>query len=370
MDIKKLTQEFNIYGDYIDAKPFGNGNINDTFLVTYNQAGLSVRYIIRKINKFVFKKPKIVVNNSVRVSLHIKNKLLNQGVKDVNRRTLTFLKTSNGNYYYKDQHEDYWCMVLYFEGACTIDYVKTKEQAFKSAEAFGNFQKLIIDANILDYRETIPDFHHLPKRLLAFDNIVKTDPVDKLKNIEAELSMLNKSRGISKEFTELMESKKLPIRVTHNDTKINNVMLDNTTDEGLCVIDLDTVMPGIILNDFGDMVRTSTCPVTEDDKDISKVKVQLDIFEALTKGYLGQIANIVTKTELDKLVFGAKLIVYEQAVRFLTDYVAGDVYYPTSYEDHNLVRAKNQFALLESIYQQEKEMTEIVNKFAKANVLK
>ncbi len=363
MDVENLSKEFKIYGDYINAKPFGNGLINDTFLLTYNQAGLNNRYIIRKINKSVFKQPEIVVNNSVSVSLHIKSKLINHGVKDISRRTLTFIKTHNNKYYHKDQNEDYWCMVLFFEGAYTIDYVKTKEQAYKTAKAFGEFQKLIIDANLVDYEDTIPDFHNTPKRLLAFDNVANTDPLGRLKHIEPELSILNKNRYISEKFADLMQAKKLPIRITHNDTKINNVMLDNETDEGLSVIDLDTVMPGIILNDFGDMVRTSTCPVTEDDKDISKVKVQLEIFDALTKGYVEQLAGIVTKTELDHLVFGAKLIVYEQAVRFLADYVEGDVYYPISYEDHNLVRAKNQFALLESIHKQEIGMEEIVKKY-------
>lgn len=363
-----MTEEFAVYGDYIDAEPFGNGLINDTFLVTYNQAGLNTRYIIRKINKSVFKQPEIVVNNSVNVSLHIKNKYINQGVKDVSRRTLTFLKTHDDKYYYKDKNEDYWCMVLFFEGAYTIDYVQTKDQAYKTAKAFGEFQKMISDAKLADYQETIPGFHDTPNRILAFDNVAKSDPADRLKYIEPELNMLNNNRDISEKFTELMQAGKLPVRITHNDTKINNVMLDKKTDEGLCVIDLDTVMPGIILNDFGDMVRTSTCPVTEDDKDLSKVKVRLDIFEALAKGYIEQLADTVTKTELEYLVFGAELIVYEQAVRFLTDYVAGDVYYPISYEDHNLVRAKNQFALLKSIQLQEKAMQEIVNKYINLNL--
>ncbi len=364
MDIKELSEKFNIFGDYTDAKPFGNGLINDTFLITYNQAGINTKFIIRKINKSVFKQPEIVVNNSVKVSMHVKNKLISQGEKQISRKTLTFIKTHDDKYFHKDQNEDFWCMVLFFEGSYTIDSVKTKEQAYKSAKAFGKFQKLIIDARLSDYKETIPDFHNTPKRLLAFDKALEADSVGRLKDIEQELNIVNRNRGISEEFADLMQNNKLPIRITHNDTKINNVMLDKETDEGLCVIDLDTVMPGIILNDFGDMVRTSACSVPEDDKDISKVKVQLNVFEALTKGYLEQIADIVDKTEIDKLVFGSKLIVYEQAVRFLTDYLEGDIYYPVLYKDHNLVRAKNQFALLESIFQQEEEMELIVKKYS------
>ena len=365
MDFKELTSRFVIYGNYLNSIPFGNGHINDTFLVTYNQAGVNTRYIIRKINKNVFKQPKIVVNNSVKVSLHIKNKLLNYDEGDISRKTMTFIKTHDNKYYYKDGDGDYWCMVLFFEGAYTIDYVKTKEQAFKSAKAFGKFQKQIIDVDIKGYKETIPGFHKLPERLLAFDKTMDINPVGRLKFIDPELNMVNRNRDISEEFSELMKSGAVPVRITHNDTKINNVMLDNETDEGLCVIDLDTVMPGIVLNDFGDMVRTSTSPVAEDDEDISKVKTRLDVFEALAKGYLGQLAGLLTKTELDKLVFGAKLIIYEQAVRFITDYLAGDVYYSTSHKNHNLVRAQNQFALLESVLENEKEMEKIIKKYSK-----
>ncbi|MEN8119696.1 MAG: phosphotransferase [Bacteroidota bacterium] len=362
-DIKKLTGHFVVYGDYLTAKPFGNGHINDTFLVSYNQAGINVNYIIRKINKYVFKQPEIVVNNSVKISLHIKNKLEALGETEISRKTLTFVKTRDDKYYHIDQEQDYWCMVLFFEDAYTVDYVKTKEQAYNAAKAFGKFQKLIIDAKVADYEDSIPEFHHLPKRLAAFDDVLRTDPSGRLKNIRQELKLIDKNRAISEEFVELIKSNKLPVRISHNDTKINNVMIDSRTDEGLSVIDLDTVMPGIILNDFGDMVRTSTCPVAEDEKDISKVKVQIDVFEALTKGYLEELVDYVTETEINKLVFGAKLIVYEQAVRFITDYLAGDVYYSTSYEDHNLVRAKNQLALLESICQQESKMEGIVAKY-------
>lgn len=362
MDIKNLSGNFILYGNFVNAKPFGNGNINETFLVTYNQAGTEVRYIIRKINKFVFKQPEIVVNNSVNISLHIKNKLLDRGEENLSMKTMTFIKTHDDKYYFKDINEDFWCAVLYFEGTYTIDYVKNSEQAYKAANAFGNFQKMIIDVDITKYKETIHGFHNLPDRLIALNSAVETDIADRVKNIPLELEQVQKNMDISEKFIQLLDNNLLPTRITHNDTKINNVMLDKTTGEGLCVIDLDTVMPGIVLNDFGDMVRTSTSPVDEDEKDFSKVCLQIDIFEALTKGYLEPLKGIITKSERSNLVFGAKLIVFEQAVRFITDYVAGDVYYPISYENHNLIRAKNQFALLNSIMKQEKQMEKIVEK--------
>ncbi|MFK5856614.1 MAG: phosphotransferase [Bacteroidota bacterium] len=363
MDIQKIASNFLVPGTYLSANPIGSGHINETYITSFNNNGVVVRYILRKINKFVFNNPKVVIKNSVNISAHIRQKLINQGVTDVERRTMTFFVTHENKYYHKDQNGDYWCMILFFEDAYTIDFVQTKEQSYKSAKAFGNFQRLIIDANVSDYQETIPDFHNLPKRIEAFDIAVEKNPINRLQNINNELIAINNNRVLGREYTGLM-SKNLPVRLTHNDTKINNVMLDKKTDEGLCVIDLDTVMPGTILNDFGDMVRTSTCTVAEDEKNISKVHIQLDIFEAMTKGYLEPLTGIISKLEIRNLVFGAKLIVFEQAIRFLTDYLLGDKYYSTLYNDHNLVRAQNQFALLKSIQRNEAGMKEIVKKYA------
>jgi len=363
MDIKSLSAHFSLYGDFLHAEPFGNGNINDTYLVTYKQAGQNVRYIIRKINKYVFKQPEIVVENSVNISLHIKNELLKLGEEQISMKSMTFVKTHDDKYYFKDENKDYWCAVLYFEGAYTIDYVQNAEQAYKAAYAFGNFQKMIINADISKYKETIPNFHNLPDRITALNKAVAVDVAGRVKDLAHELEEVKNNMDITEKFVKLLNSKELPVRITHNDTKINNVMLDKASYEGLCVIDLDTVMPGTVLNDFGDMVRTSTSPVPEDEKDFSKVYLQIDIFEALTKGYLAPLSSSITKTEQNNLVFGAKLIVFEQAVRFITDYVAGDVYYPVSYKDHNLVRTKNQFALLNSILEQESAMEKIVQKY-------
>jgi len=363
MGTKDIAGNFAIYGKYINAELFGSGHINSTYIVSYSHAGKIVRYILRKINKFVFKQPEIVIANSVNISSHIKNKLIEQGIGDVIRRTMTFYKTHDNEYYYIDENNDYWSMVLFFENAYTINYVQTKEQSYKSAKAFGNFQKLIIDADINDYKETISDFHNLPKRMVAFDEAIATNPYNRLKYIGNELVIINLNRNISYKYTELI-NKNLPIRITHNDTKINNVMLDVETDEGLCVIDLDTIMPGTILNDFGDMVRTSTATVAEDEKDLSKVNIQLDIFDAMTQGYLEPLLGLVTKLELDNLVYGAKLIIYEQAIRFLTDYLLGDIYYSTAYNGHNFVRAKNQLALLRSVVLHEYEMKNIIKKHA------
>lgn len=363
MKLQEITSHFVIYGDFVSAKSTGSGHINDTYIVSFNQAGKIIRYILRRINKFVFKQPEIVVKNSVNISNHIRNKLIAAEATDISRKAMTFIKALNNKYFYIDNDSNYWCMILFIEDSYSIDYVRNKDQSYMSAKAFANFQRLIIDANIDDYSETIPDFHNLPKRILAFDEAVGINSNNRLKNIKHELVVINKSRHLSDKYTELV-NKKLPIRLTHNDTKINNVMLDSTTHEGLCVVDLDTVMPGTILNDFGDMVRTSTATVAEDEEDTSKVHINIEIFEALTRGYMEPLSDIITELETTNLVYGAKQIVFEQAIRFLTDYLLGDVYYTTTYPHHNLTRAKNQLALLDSIINHEIEMEEIVRKYA------
>jgi thiamine kinase-like enzyme len=196
-----------------------------------------------------------------------------------------------------------------------------------------------------------------------FDDAVKADAAQRVKLVSKEISDVDKNRSLADKISILLNDGSLPIRIIHNDTKINNVMLDKETNEGLAVIDLDTVMPGTVLYDFGDMIRSSGSPVEEDETDISKINMRINIFDAIVKGYLSELKDVLTKTEIENLVYGVEVIVYEQAVRFLTDYIMNDVYYSIKYEDHNLVRARNQFALLESIQKQKYEMEKIINKY-------
>jgi len=363
-DYMEILSHFRIHGDYIEAKPFGNGHINETLLVSFRQAGEITEYILRKINKHVFKDPKIVVSNTVSVIAHIAKTLKNTGESNISNQVMELIETENSKYYHLDEKGDYWCSVVFIKDAYTVEYVETSEQAYKAAKAFGHFQKLLIEEDVNKYEDSIPNFHNLENRLIAFEIAIKENPVRRVNDVSNEIELVNSYRSLSKKINSLIESNELPIRITHNDTKINNVMLNKETDDGQCVIDLDTVMPGTVLYDFGDMVRTSTSPVKEDEKDISKVTMRLDIFEALVKGYLEELAEVLTEIEISNLIYGAKVIVYEQAVRFLTDYLMNDIYYNTNYSEHNLIRTRTQLALLESITTQTEEMEKIVKKYS------
>lgn len=359
---EEILSKFAVPGKFVDAKPYGSGHINDTILVRFNQSGKYVKYILRKINSYVFKEPKRIIENTVNVTNHIRQKLIENVEEDLDKKVLTLIKAVDGNYFYADNNE-YWCLLYFIEDAYTVDHVENREQAYEAAKAYGKFQKYLADYDTSKCYITIIDFHHLSNRIIAFENAIKSDPKNRVGEVIEEIKLAESFLYLNEEFKQL-QNKNLPIRITHNDTKINNIMLHQVTKEGICVIDLDTVMPGIILNDFGDMVRTFTSPALEDEQDYTKVTMRLSIFESLVKGYLFELNNYLTEDEVKNLVLGAKIIVYEQAIRFLTDYLIGDAYYKVDYDSHNLNRAKNQFALLSSIEEQSVEMEKIINKYS------
>lgn len=360
-----ITNNFLIYGDFVKAESFGNGHINDTFLVTFNQAGLFVRYIIRRINKYVFKRPRIVIRNTINVIEHISKKLIEANETDISRKKITLIKSKTGDFYYKDKTGDYWCAVLFFENAYTIDYVETTRQAYMAAKEFGRFQKYLIDDDVKRYKPSITDFHNPLKRIKVLEDTIKKNSHGRVKYAKREIDQALSNKQLADKLNQLQCSEQFPLRITHNDTKINNVMFEKKTGSGLCVIDLDTVMPGTVIFDFGDMVRTFTSPVAEDEKDTSKVVMQINFFEAIVKGYLEELGSLLTRLELNNLVYGAKLIIYEQTIRFLTDYLTSDLYYNIDYSNHNLIRTRNQLVLLESVQSKEKQMDEIVNNYCK-----
>lgn len=359
---EEILNKFAVPGKFVDAKPYGSGHINDTILVRFDESGKYVKYILRKINSYVFKDPKRIIENTVNVTNHVRQKLVENVEVDLHKKVLTLIKSVKGDYFYIHNGE-YWCLLLYIEDAYTVDHVESREQAYEAAKAYGKFQKYLADYDTSKCYITIKDFHHLSNRIASFENAIKSDPKTRADNIRNEIKLAESFKYLDEEFKQL-QNKNLPIRITHNDTKINNIMLHQETKEGICVIDLDTVMPGIILNDFGDMVRTFTSPALEDEKDFTKVTMRLPIFEALLEGYLFELNNYLTEDEINNLVLGTKIIVYEQAIRFLTDYLVGDVYYKVEYDSHNLNRAKNQFALLTSIEEQSAEMEKIIIKYS------
>lgn len=353
-DVRSVAQHFQIYGDFISAEPYGSGHINDTYCVVFAQAGTRVRYIFQRINHLVFKNPVALMDNIARVTRHLATKT--EKTPDQSRRALTVISTHKGQPVHQDENFNYWRAYLFIELARTYDAVQTPAQAFEAAKAFGRFQSLLADLPAPRLHDTIPDFHHTPKRFAALEKAIETDVANRAALANAEIGFALRHQG----SCNLLLAANLPERVTHNDTKFNNVMLDDVTGEGVCVIDLDTVMPGLALYDFGDMVRTTTSPVREDEQDLAKVTMQFPMFEALARGYLATAAKFLTREERQLLASAGKVITFEIGLRFLTDFLAGDTYFKVHRNGHNLDRCRTQFKLMESIEQQETTMNQLV----------
>ncbi|HCE46965.1 MAG TPA: mucin desulfatase [Lentisphaeria bacterium] len=357
-DIKSICRNFQISGDYISAAPYGSGHINDTFEVIINQGGLKVRYILQRINHNIFKNPAALMENVDRVTTHIQKKLSASG--EATRRTLSLIRAADGKSYAKDPAGNFWRTYIFVEHTKSYNIIETIEQAFQAAKAFGDFQKHLVDLPGGRLNETIPDFHNTPKRFEAFEKALAADICSRAKSAEKEIKFAIRKKEMAATLLRLCGEGKIPERITHNDTKLNNVLLDEKTGEAVCVIDLDTVMPGLALYDFGDLVRTSTSPAAEDEKDLSQVQMQMHMFEALARGYLDASGEFLTKTEVEYLPFSGKLITFEIGLRFLTDYLSGDTYFKIHREGHNLDRCRTQFKLVESIEAQEDEMQELI----------
>jgi len=353
-DVRAVARQFQIHGEFLEAAPYGSGHINDTYCVIFNQDGTRVRYIFQRVNHHIFKNPVALIENIQRVTTHLAAKIAGQ--PEANRRVLTLIPARDGAAFYLDSEGNHWRVYVFIEKARTFDAVESAEQAFKAAGAFGQFQKLLADLPAPRLHDTIPDFHHTPKRFAALENAIAADATNRATLAKREIEFALQHKAICS----VLLDAKLPERVTHNDTKFNNVMLDDATGEGICVIDLDTVMPGLALYDFGDMVRTTTSPVKEDERDLSKVTMQFPMFTALARGYLSSAAEFLTPAEKKFLPFSGKLITFEIGLRFLTDFLAGDVYFKVHRDGHNLDRCRTQFKLVESIEQQEDKMNKLV----------
>jgi len=358
IDAAKVVGEFEIYGDFLDAIHYGSGHINDTLLARFNQSGEIVRYIVQRINKNVFKKPPELMENVSRALTHIKGKLA--GRKDASRRSLTLVPTRKGEPFLLTDSGEYWRCYLFIERAKTYDVLESPVQAFNAAKAFGAFQMMLSDLGGARLHETIPDFHNTPKRLANFDASLAADAAKRSSLAKAEIEFVEKRRGMAPLLLDLQRKGEIPERITHNDTKINNVMLDDESGEGVCVIDLDTLMPGLSAYDFGDLVRTSVSPAAEDERELSKVDARPEIFEALAKGFVEGYQGHLTPKELELLPFAGRLITFEIGLRFLTDFLDGDKYFKVHRDGHNLDRCRTQFRLVEIMESKEKEFNKIV----------
>jgi hypothetical protein len=358
-DIAGVFDKFAIYGDFISAAPYGSGHINDTYKVVSDQAGTIVHYIFQRINTNIFKEPVGLMDNIRRVTSHICARA--RGRKDASRQSLCIVQGKDLKPFVVDADGNYWRGYLFIEKAQTYDVIKNAEQAFEVARSFGNFQKELVDIPGGRLFETIPDFHNTPKRLEALEAAIKADMKGRVKDVAAEIDFVMSRRGEVSKLVDLNAAGQIPERITHNDTKLNNVMIDDASGNGICVIDLDTVMPGLVHYDFGDMVRTSTSPSMEDEKDLSRVYMQFNMFEALLRGYLESAGNFLNPVERENLPFSGKLITLEIGIRFLTDYLSGDVYFKIHRPEHNLDRCRTQFKLVSSIEEQMPQMMALLN---------
>jgi hypothetical protein len=360
-DVKSVAKHFHIRGEVVDVVPLARGHINDTYILTCEKNGHIARHTLQRINHAVFKDPPSMMTNIVRVTEHIRSKMrtIDPGLAS---RQLTVIGTDDGTGYYEDFEGDFWRVYNFIEHAVTYDTLESTELAYEAARMFGWFQRMLIDLPGPVLNETIPDFHNTRSRFELFQEVLNADSLNRAKDAKPEIDFLFENAGTCDVLLDLAERGDIPERIAHNDTKINNVMLDETTGKGVCVIDLDTVMPGLSVYDFGDMMRTATCLAREDERDLSKVTADMNMFEALVRGFAKETSQFLTPVEKKHLVFAGRLITFEQFMRFLTDYLAGDVYYKISREGHNLDRSRTQMELVKSIVEQQEAMNELVER--------
>jgi hypothetical protein len=354
-EVKAIAEKFNLDGKLTGSESFGSGHINDTYCLTCERDGRQLHYILQRINHHVFKNPSQMMENIRRVTSHIRRKLQEKQNKLASRQ-LIVIAAKDGSDFFLDDRGNYWRIYNRIENAFTYDTIESPELAYEAARMFGRFAALLTDLPGPPLHETIVDFHTTPKRFKTFMEVLRQDPCDRAKGAGAEINFVLENAGICDVLINLVSKGEIPIRTTHNDTKINNVLLDAKTHEGVCVIDLDTVMPGLSLYDFGDMVRTATNPAEEDQRDLSKVTMRMSIFEMLLKGFAKETHTFLTPAEKQNLVFAGKLITFEQMIRFLADHLAGDVYYKIHREGHNLDRCRTQMKMVQSITAQEEAM--------------
>lgn len=338
----------------LEIKPLGKGHINDSYRV---KAG-DDEYVLQRINHDIFKNVAELQNNIMRVTMHIRQKLTDAGVLDIDRKVLTLVPTKEGKLFYQDEDDNYWRMMDFIKDSKSFEEINP-ELARRAGLAFGDFQKMLADLPNGPLFETIPNFHNIESRLDTFRQSVRANRVGRVLEVNDLINEIEDRADDMCKAERMHREGKLVKRTNHCDTKVNNILFDNDGNV-LCVVDLDTVMPGYVLSDFGDFIRTGANKGAEDDKDLNNVELDLDIFEAYTKGYLENAASFLTDVEIENLAFGAKLLTYMQTVRFLTDYIDGDTYYKIAYGNHNLIRSKAQFKFLQSLEDNFDKMQEIV----------
>ena len=335
-----------------------NGNINVTYDVTVTNDGVDKRYVFQKLNIYVFKSPKKIMQNIEKITSHISEKLEADGKSRDN--VMHFAHTADGKNYFMD-NQSFWRISEYVPNSETFNSCEDLDKLRSAGKAFGEFQTMLSDFDATSLHETIPNFHNTRSRIAVFLRHVNEDPCGRVSEVTEEIEKIKRFKPLAIQLNELVDSQELPLRVTHNDTKINNVLFDKDTGEAKTVIDLDTVMPGLVAHDFGDAVRFAANTSAEDEPDLSKVGLDIARFRAFAEGFIPEISSSLTELEIKTMALGALTMTVELAVRFLDDYISGDQYFKTLYRGHNLVRARCQIRLAESMLENMDEMNKIIS---------
>lgn len=365
MDLRldKIAAQFDLASSIGTISPYGSGHINDTYCV-YATDDATPLYILQRLNHHVFSNIPALKTNIVRITSHIRNKLSQNPDADIQREVLTPLPTKAKDYFYRDAAGNYWGMYVFIQSSVLYDTVQSESQAYQAGKAFGRFIQLLSDFPAGELHESIPNFHNMLWRLEQFLHAKKADKAGRLGEVEPEITFVETRAERMLSLPRYAADGILPQRITHNDTKLNNILFD-TQGRALCVIDLDTVMPGLIHYDFGDSIRSITSGGVEDETDLSSISFNVSLYTAYTQGFLGELHSILTPLELETLAFGAQYMTFIMGLRFLTDYLNGDTYYKTHYAAQNLARARSQFALLGKMECVAPEMQQVVEKYSK-----
>lgn len=362
MEFSDILFNFAIDGEFVSCEPYGSGLINRTYVAVYNEGGRRVRYIVQRINTNLFKNVDGLMNNIKLVTEFNRAEIMKRG-GDPDRESLTLVPTKNGGTYFRTEEGDCYRVYVFIENAKGYDVVEKPEHFYESAVAFGKFAMLLDRFDSSKLFEVLPDFHNTVKRFDNFRRSLEADKFNRAKDVKKEIGFALEREKITHTIVDLLASGKMPSRVTHNDTKLNNVLIDTRTDKAVSVIDLDTMMPGSICYDFGDSIRFGCNPCLEDTPETEKVIFNMPLFETYTKGYLSVFGDTITDIERKNLPMGAILMTYECGIRFLTDYLDGDVYFRKTREGQNIDRTRSQFKLVSDMEKRYDEMLSVVEKY-------
>lgn len=360
---REAIESYQFAGELVDVRPYGSGHINDTYLVVLKENDSEKKVILQRMNKNIFTKPVELMENVLGVTSYLRERIIENG-GDPERETLNVIPTAEGKAYFVDSEGEYWRAYKFITGATSYDAVETPEDFYQSAVSFGNFQRLLAEYPAETLHETIEGFHDTKARFAVFKKAVEEDVCGRAASVQKEIDFVLAHEDVANVFGDMLAQGELPLRVTHNDTKLNNIMIDDETRKGICVIDLDTVMPGLAMNDFGDSIRFGASTAAEDEQDLSKVSCDMGLFEIYTKGYIEGCGGRLTQKEIEMLPMGAKVMTFECGMRFLTDYLEGDHYFKVHREGHNLDRCRTQFKLVEDMEAKWNTMQEIVKKYS------